>query len=877
MKRFLVFNIFFLFSFYGFSQVTINGTLKTLVGKPISGASVTIRVLNTDTILNYSISNKQGDFSISINTQEVEVLLKIRSMGYKTVTKTINNKNQKLDLILEEEITKLEEVVVKTPPITRKGDTLNYSVSSFSKKEDRTIADVLKNMPGIEVLDNGKILYQGKPINKYYIEGLDLLEGKYNLANKNLPHKAVTKVQVLENHQPIKILDSLVYSNQAAINIKLKKSYTLTGQAELGSGLPNLLWDANLTPMLFSKNKQMISTYQANNVGKNIASQLKTLTFEDLIAQIEQNDENQDWLSIQKIQPPNFSDKRWLDNNAHLISTNYLEKLKKDYELRLNVSYLNDYQQQKGYTNTQFFTANDTIILSEEKYNQLYESALETNFTLQKNIDDNFFKNSIQFKGFWNSQNGAITLNNNNVNQNLSNHYFKLSNNLKTLFPVGKQVVTLKSYIGFNRIPQSLTVNPGQFINLLNNGNTYNKLVQNIELNRFYSNNSITFTKGWKLFSFSPKVGFMFEQQDLESKITGSNTTQNTNFENNLGWKHLKAYFDLETQFTLGKWRFMLKTPINFYTYELEDKPLNRGQNLNRITFEPVISINYEITPQWRLSTSITSNNQFGRINQIYYNYILKNYRNIQRIDSPLPEILNLRYSFFIGYRNPIDAIFFNVNYSNALTNSNLLYNNKILSSGATQVEALESKNERLNHNFGTTVSKYFSSFNTSFTLKTNYSLQDFQQLLNSEIIDISNQNWRLNGKIDIDITDWLNTKLEATLQFSNNKIQEFSSQTIKQEFYKFNMAFYPKENQYLGFNTQFIRNNLFSENTENFFADILYRFSLKKKNIDLELKLNNIFNTDNFRTVNFNNFSYIESNFSLRPRQILLNIRFSL
>ena len=67
-------------------------------------------------------------------------------------------------------------------------------------------------MPGIEVLDDGKILYQGKPINKYYIEGLDLLEGKYNLANKNLPHKEVTKVQVLENHQPIKVLDSLVYS-----------------------------------------------------------------------------------------------------------------------------------------------------------------------------------------------------------------------------------------------------------------------------------------------------------------------------------------------------------------------------------------------------------------------------------------------------------------------------------------------------------------------------------------------------------------------------------------------------------------------------------------------------------------------------------------
>src|SRR5690606_23280174 len=112
--------------------------------------------------------------------------------------KIIDNKTQTLNLILEEEITELKEVIIKSNPITRKGDTLNYSVNAFSKQEDRTIADVLKNMPGIEVLNNGKILYQGEPINKYYIGGLDLLEGKYNLANNNLPYKEVLRVQILE-------------------------------------------------------------------------------------------------------------------------------------------------------------------------------------------------------------------------------------------------------------------------------------------------------------------------------------------------------------------------------------------------------------------------------------------------------------------------------------------------------------------------------------------------------------------------------------------------------------------------------------------------------------------------------------------------------
>jgi hypothetical protein len=877
MKLFISFGIFFLFSIFSFSQSIINGKLKTLEGVPISGVSVTIRLLNTDNILDYNISNDKGEFVISVDTKITKIQLKIRSMGYKTVVKTIDNKTQTLDFILEEEITELKEVIVKSFPITRKGDTINYSVSAFSKQEDRTIADVLKNMPGIEVLDNGKILYQGKPINKYYIEGLDLLEGKYNLANKNLPYKTVSKVQILENHQPIRMLDSLVYSDQAAINIKLKNSYTFTGQAEIGSGLSPLLWDANITPMLFSKKKQMLSSYQSNNIGNDVASQLKTLTIEDLLEQFESNNEKQDWLSIQKLQTPNFSEKRWLDNNIHLITTNYLQKLKNDYELRLNVSYINDYQQQNGITNTQFFTSNDTINLFEQKYNQLYINTLETNLTLQKNTNKNFLKNSLQFQGFWDSQQGNIQLNNSNIGQSLSNRYFKLSNKFKTLFSIGKQIASLNSYIGFNKTPQSLIIHPGQFNDLLNNGNAYEKVIQNVELNTFYTNNSLGFTKGWKQFSFSPKVGFQFEQQDLKSKILTSNTNQISNFENNLDWRRAKLYFNLKTQYKKDKWRMELTTPVNFHNYQLEDKPLLRNQNLNRLTFEPRFSLNYDITNFWRIASSASFSNQFGTINQVYYNYILLNYRNIQRIDAPLPEKQTINYSAFIGYRNPINALFLNLTYSNTTTNNNLLYNTQVLNNGAIEFQAIEQDNKRQSHNFSTKVSKYISSINTNITMSANYSLQYFQQILNSDITDISNQNWGFNGKVDIDITDWLNTELTSTFQFSNNQIQEQKNQTITQQFHKFNINIYPKENQYLSLKTELIKNNLFSENTKNLFADLVYRYTWKKKNIDFEIQWNNIFNTENYRTVNINNFSYLESNFILRPTQVLFKIRFSL
>jgi hypothetical protein len=870
--------LFVIISTVSFSQVTISGMIINAADNPVLGASVVINQVGTENIIAYDISNSKGMFSITFSSKEKELNLQVRSLGFATITETISNKTQTHNFKLREETFELKEVVVKSSPITRKGDTINYSVNSFSKEQDRTIADVLNRMPGIEVLSDGKILYEGKPINKYYIEGLDLLDGKYNLANENLPHKEVTKVQILENHQPLKILDSLQFSDKAALNIKLKNAYSFTGQAEVGLGYSPLLWDAKITPLLFTKKQQMLVSYQSNNIGDNLASQLKTLTIEDLLEQFEKNTQNQDWLVIQQLSTPNFIEKRWLDNNIHLLTGNYLHKLKKDYELRLNVSYLNDYQQQNGFTNTQFFTPTDTIALLENKYNLLNSNALETNLTVQKNTNKNYLKNSLQFQGFWDGQRGNIQTNNEPLTQNLSNKYFKLSNKLKTIFPIGKQLMTLNSYVGFSRTPQNLNVNPGQFQDLLNNGNEYEEVRQEIDLNTFYTNNSIGFTKGWKQFSFNPKFGIQFENQKLKSEITTSeNQNLGNEFSNDLDWTRTKLYFDLQTQYRKYKWRLELNTPINFHYYQIEDTPLQERQDLNRVTFEPRLSIIYDASAFWKFSTSVQLSNQFGTINQLHYAYILQNYRNIERINTPLPQIFNQTFSGAISYRNPIKSLFWNVIYTNLNSENNLLYQTQILENGATELQAIEQTNDRISHNMSCRLSKYFIKINTNATINANLGLQDFQQILNNETSDIKNQNWGIGAKLETDFTDWFSTEYQANWTFSKNRIQDQSNNSITQQSHILNLNFYPKENQYFSIRAEYIKNNLFTEDTENIFTDLIYRYTWKNKNIDFELQFNNIFNTEDYRTINISEFSYVETNFRLRPRQILFNIRFSL
>ena len=122
----------------------------------------------------------------------------------------------------------------------------------------------------------------------------------------------------------------------------------------------------------------------------------------------------------------------------------------------------------------------------------MFFNSLQTNITLQKNADKNYFKNSIEFQGFWDSQRGNIILNNQLLKQQLNNKFYRLSNNLKTIFPLGKQMITLNSYIGLNKTPQSLNVNPGQFESVLNNNLPFDEVKQQVDLNTFYTNNSLT-------------------------------------------------------------------------------------------------------------------------------------------------------------------------------------------------------------------------------------------------------------------------------------------------------------------------------------------------------------------------------------------------
>ena len=124
-------------------------------------------------------------------------------------------------------------------PVTIKGDTVTYNADSFKNGSERKLEDVLKNLPGVEINEDGQVEVEGKVVNKLMVNGKDFFDGDTKLATKNIPSKAVDKIQVLRNYSEVNQLRG-VTNNQdnVALNIKLKegKENFWFGDITVGAG-----------------------------------------------------------------------------------------------------------------------------------------------------------------------------------------------------------------------------------------------------------------------------------------------------------------------------------------------------------------------------------------------------------------------------------------------------------------------------------------------------------------------------------------------------------------------------------------------------------------------------------------------------------------
>lgn len=457
------------------AQSIVSGKVINAEGEPLAHATVTAESPADSSVLAFAMTDAAGIYKLSLSTTLPRLLLRVRLLNYAPQLVLVDNKTQEQNFKTHAEAVMLKEVIVRPPLIIRNGDIVSYNADSFAAKQDRTLADVLKKLPGVDVSESGQISVQGQPINKFYVEGKDLMSGRYGVVTNSLPNKDVSRIEVLNNHQPIKMLQGKVPSIQPAMNIRLKKAVTFTGRAALGTGLTPFLWTASATPMWFTKKQQALITYKTNNTGDNVTGEMGEQFFVNGFEGKTIANNTGNFISVGGPALPRIPLQRYLFNNVHSISANLLTSFSKDWELRMNTNYVNDFQTRAGGSTTEIRTLNSDgtpsgIITYLRRSNiSLHQEQLNARATLSRNEKNNFIKNVFAFRTDRNTDSGPMFFDDNPVQQRLYAPGVSLQNSFSALVPVNKkksQNLSLKSFINYIQEKQDYNVQPAAVLQL---------------------------------------------------------------------------------------------------------------------------------------------------------------------------------------------------------------------------------------------------------------------------------------------------------------------------------------------------------------------------------------------------------------------------
>ncbi|MEZ7917649.1 MAG: carboxypeptidase regulatory-like domain-containing protein, partial [Patiriisocius sp.] len=207
------------------SQVKLQGVVRDSLGSPLELANVIAINKQSSALESFSVTAEDGKFMLSLSKNQT-YNMQVSYIGMKTFEQEISTKEQDIikdfNLSLDNNLDAVE--LSYEMPVTVRGDTLIYNADSFTNGSERKLEDVLKNLPGVEINEDGQIEVEGKVVNKLMVNGKDFFDGDTKLASKNIPSKAVDKIQVLRNYSEVGQLSG-VTNNQdnVAINIKLKE------------------------------------------------------------------------------------------------------------------------------------------------------------------------------------------------------------------------------------------------------------------------------------------------------------------------------------------------------------------------------------------------------------------------------------------------------------------------------------------------------------------------------------------------------------------------------------------------------------------------------------------------------------------------------
>lgn len=885
MRNFI---LYFLLTFIGIgsvlclqAQVAVSGTVADSSGKPLSSSSVTLKKSN-GIVLAFAISNANGAYQIQFNNASVKdtLYLEANSIGFIKLIIPVTTPIMVANFSMKSTIVRLPNVTVtNTRLLQKEGDTLNYNVFSFSNKQDRTLEDVLKKMPGVEVADNGQISIGGKPINRFYIDGDNLLDGKYNIATKGIPNDMVSKVQILENHQPVNALKELEKSESAAINIVLKDKARMkimgTGDASIGS--PNV-YNISSNALLFQKRVKFINYIKMNNIGVDVGDEPFNFFENDNAQPV--NILNSD------ISNPDLLKKRYMFNEVGLVNANNLINLKNEYQFRINAYYLWDKQYQSNQFSSAYYLVNDTILYTEKQFARSIKNKLNTQFSFSTN-KKNYYLNNVTV--IENVPSQILTELQSNTNSNIFQHLNGTATIISNTFEIIKKFTNghvLQAYSSFNNInnPASLQVEPGLYPAQFNNNINYSGLIQQVSVPSFNTENYLSFGKVSANIQQQYRIGINYQNQQLNSllesqQISGSIAPVADSFVNQLKWHRLKTYFQSDFTFSNGPVLLRMTLPATFQEIKYSGSIINN--QFSNLLIQPRMYVKWIIGKEAYINLIYNYGDTYGGISQVYDGYVMRGYRDFYSNGILLNETKSHLFNGAYVIRDALKIFFLTVGGSYATNYKNTI-NDLSISSLLQKSKLIPYENHFKTSSLYSSISKYVFPLMSTFSAKINFQRSVGNQLQNGDLLETKSDSYFYTMTINTRFSSFFNVTYSGTYNTFESKTMSgkynnlITSPKVERWQHEFAANFTLSSNFYFklsGDNYRYLIPK--SQNNHYTFADAYLTYKLNKFKTDIEISMTNIAGIDSYSTASLTNNSILFSNFQIRPRMVMVKSYF--
>ena len=849
MKRHLIIILCCLFPFLAMAQMRITGTVTDKKGDPLTGVILQVRSNNTNKMIRFGKTDNKGSFSIEANADSY---LEVSMLGFKKLRINSLSDKEPMRIVMQEEAVALKEVTVKASKVREHGDTLTYNVATFADQNDRNIGDVLSRIPGFEVnKQNGQIKFEGKPISKFYIEGLDMLGGKYGVATNSLPQGDVGSVQVMRNHQPIRVLEDFTYTDEAAVNIRMKegaKSHWVTSfNGGAGISRHTGLWKFEGFGLRIRSDFQTMLTYKTNNTGQDISKETTSLfSLDDL-------EDQSDYIQLSPPTTPNLAESRTLFNRSHAVTLNTLKRFNESSQMNVQIIYNNNRETAEGERQTVYYLPDGNRIIDNRKDYLQKDNEFYALMKYEHNSANQYLKNSLSGDFNWSRQ-WLTEVGTANHNQFARKPEYDIKDNL---YIIRKYDNRLVSFYSNNRIisrPQSLSVD---------------SLYQHVSSQRYSTD---TYAMGGiKLgrFSLSLKGGVNATLYRLESDLMGLSDTLGLLADNN---RFSFARFYVEPRLTYKTRDINIElSPTTEYLYEKYSKDDGHHQML----FSPDLSIRWYVTPRLRLSLGGSSSLEPLDASRFYQSLILQDFQYINRGYAGYLHGHTHSIRGGITYNDALKALHTILSVSRTFSTSPYTPTRQFVGDYII-LSAIEQESKSDSWQANLIASKGINLWNGVVNLRTLYLNSDASMLQNGIMTDYNSQ--MLNVRTGLDLSIWKDMHLRYGLTFNQSRMQiQSMDYSLKTDGWKQDLSIViPVSPFTIDLRGEYYRNEITSGNYKDFFlADI--KASYKSKRLDLTLSLNNLLNRDTYSYVITSDLTSSTSTNHIRGRELLLTAYYKL